>query len=90
MNVYPSWRSHDVKNFIAMTLPPGADVPTFFDGLLFIDALGLAIALREEGKLLLEALKEKWPEAVENQIHEATKLAEKSHKSVKERMKQYP
>jgi hypothetical protein len=58
----PAWGEAHVKNHISITLPPGESVPEncFFDGHLFIDTLALAIALNEDGKLLLSELRKKW------------------------------
>jgi len=78
--VNPAWGEYHVKKHIASTLPPGETIPkgSLFDGFLFIDSLATAIALKEKGKLLLQGLKEKWPEAVENSMQEATEHAEES------------
>ena len=69
-----------VKYFMSLTLPPGECPPknSLFDGLRFMGTLAIAIGLKEDGKLLLESLKEKWSEAVENSMQEATEYAEES------------
>ena len=75
---YPNcqmWRKTDVANLIKMTIPPGEKEQGFDDGMLFIDSLSLAIALKEKGKLLLEELRKKWPAEVESSMAEAEKLA---------------
>ena len=81
---HPAWGEYHVKVIIAGTLPPGETVPanSFFDGSLFMDSLVLAIGLKEDGKLLLQALKEKWPEAVESPMQEASGLAKEALRQI--------
>jgi hypothetical protein len=72
-----AWGEAHVKDLISTTLPPGESVPKncFFDGFLFMDTLALAIALKEDGKLLLSELRKKWPVAVESHMQEAENMA---------------
>jgi hypothetical protein len=72
------WGEKDAAYLVGMTVPPGEEKQGFDDRILFIDTLALAIALEEDGKLLLEALRKKWPEAVENSMEEAKKLAQEA------------
>jgi len=55
----PAWSKHDVAKFISRTVPPGEEKHGYDDRIDFIDTLALAIALKEDGKLLLEALRKK-------------------------------
>jgi hypothetical protein len=73
----PAWGESHVKDLISMTLPPGEGVPanSFFDGMLFMDTLALAIALKEDGKLLLSELRKKWPSGVDASMAEAEAMA---------------
>jgi hypothetical protein len=75
---HPAWGEYHVKETIDATVPPGEELQGFDDRILFIDALALAIALEDNGKLLLEALRKKWPEAVESSMEEAQKLAQEA------------
>jgi len=71
----PMWGKEDVKYLINKTVPPGEEKYGFDDRMLFIDTLALAIALKEDGKLLLGALREKWLPEVESSIQEAEAMA---------------
>ena len=73
----PVWVKN-AEELIEKTLPPHELEVRCWECMTFLDSLTLAIALREEGELLLKALKEKWPEAVEKSMEEASKLAEVS------------
>jgi len=61
-----------VEFLIEMTAPPGEEL-RYDDRNSFIDAL--ACALEDGNELLLEALRKKWPEAVEAHYAEAERLA---------------
>ena len=74
----PMWGEEDVAHLIDATVPPGEERRGFDDRYLFIDTLALAIALEGDGKLLLEALRKKWPEAVESSMEEAARLAKEA------------
>ena len=69
------WGEEEVKNLIEGTVPPGEEHQGFDDRMLFIEALTLAIAFKEDGKLLLEALRKKWPSEVESSMQEAEEMA---------------
>jgi len=71
----PIWGEEDVKHLIEGTVPPGEEHRGFDDRTLFIETLALAIALKEDGKLLLEALRKKWPSGVESSMQEAEEMA---------------
>jgi len=75
---YPAWGEHHSAELVSMTVPPGEEKHGFDDRYLFIDTLALSIALEEDGKLLLEALRKKWPEAVESSMEEAARLAQEA------------
>jgi len=76
--LYPAWGKHHSAELVRMTVPPGEERRGFDDRMLFIDTLVLAIALKEDGKLLLEELRKKWPEAVEQSMTEAARLAQEA------------
>jgi hypothetical protein len=69
------WDKKEVNRYMDVVLPP--EVKTFPDGIrpdrgggggpeLFSRAVGVAVLLANEGNdLLLDALRKKWPEAVE-------------------------
>ena len=75
----PAWGKEAVAHYIDMTAPPGEELNknghTLDDRMLFIDTLTIAIALKDEGKLLLEELRKKWPFEVESSMAEAETLA---------------
>jgi len=50
----PIWGEEEVKNLIEETVPPGEEHRGFDDRMLFIETLTLAIAFKEDGKLLCE------------------------------------
>jgi len=75
---FPVWNEHDATEFVSMTVPPGEEKRGFDDRYLFIDTLALSIASGDGGKLLLDALRKKWPEAVESSMEEATRLAQEA------------
>jgi len=77
-NLHPAWGEHHSAEFVRMTVPPGEERHGFDDRYLFIDILALSIALKEDGKILLETLRKKWPEAVESSMEEATRLAQEA------------
>jgi len=71
----------DVNYFINKNLlPPDYVIKGFCGGFKvpFIQALAIAIDPKFEGNLLLDALKEKYPEAVEKHMQEAEELLKKS------------
>jgi hypothetical protein len=71
----PIWGEEEVQNLIEGTVPPGEEYRGFDDRMLFIETLTLAIAFKEDGKLLLEALRKKWPSEVESSMQEAEEMA---------------
>ena len=75
------WSKEDVDNFLKNdVLPPDYVLKGFCGGgkVPFIAALSIAIDPKRSSKLLLEALKEKYPEAVEKHMQEAEELLKKS------------
>ena len=70
-----AWGKYHVLELINRTVPPGEQQHGFDDRYLFVEMLALSIALGEDGKLLLEALREKWSDAVESHIDEANGIA---------------
>jgi hypothetical protein len=73
----PAWGEEAVEHLIGETVPPGEEKRGFDDRMLFIETLVLAIALKEEGKMLLEALRKKWRPEVETSMQEAVEMANK-------------
>jgi len=71
----PIWGEEDIKHLIEETVPPGEERQGFDDRMLFIETLAFAIAFKEDGKLLLEALRKKWPSEVESSMQEAEEMA---------------
>jgi hypothetical protein len=69
-------------NFVETgVLPPGIVIkrPCVCDGRMgFTYALALAICMEERGEPLLEALRKKWPEAVESSIGEARRRVQEA------------
>jgi hypothetical protein len=45
------------------------------DRLLFVETLSVSIALKKDGKLLFDRLREKWPDEVQSSLIEAALLA---------------
>jgi hypothetical protein len=82
----PAWGEAHVKDHISMTLPPGESIPenSFFDGMLFIDTLTLAIALKDDGEMLLSELRKKWPSEVDAYMAEAEAQALLDIQAIKE------
>jgi hypothetical protein len=74
-----AWGETHIKDFIKSVLPPFEKPKEnhLNDGYLFIDALALALALKDDGKVLMRELKKKWPTEVEASMQEATELAVK-------------
>jgi len=72
---HKAWGKYHVEEHLRMTAPPGEELHGFDDRMLFIDTLTLAIALKDEGKLLLKGLRKKWPSEVEASMAEAEILA---------------
>jgi hypothetical protein len=70
----PMWKEN-AKELINKTLPPYEEKIGYGERITFIDSLALSIVLGEDGKLLLEALREKWSDAVESHIDEANGIA---------------
>ena len=64
----------NTDDIIAGVIPPSEKNQGYDDRTPFISALAIAIALKDEGVLLLEALRNKWPDAVEKSMNTATKL----------------
>jgi hypothetical protein len=75
------WNKKEVDRYIGIVLPP--EVKTFPEGVrpardggggpeLFSRAVGVALLLANDGNnLLLDALREKWPEAVQERLPDA-------------------
>ena len=77
----PAWGEEAVEHIVGKeTVPPGGERHRYDNRLLFIETLALAIGLREDGKLLLEELRKKWPKEVEESMEEAIKRAEETDK----------
>jgi hypothetical protein len=87
---WPGWLiKENVDHFVSITLSPDIkvmpkDVVLWRDGelsnnnpMLFDSTLRIAVSLadRDNNPLLLDALRKKWPEAVENQLPEARRRA---------------
>lgn len=70
----PAYGEEHVKYMMEHEIiPPGEKKQGFGEQMLFTEALTLAIYLKDEegNPLLLEALKKKWPKAVESSYEEA-------------------
>jgi len=75
------WNKKDLDEFMNNNLlPPGYKIKGFCGGgkVPFIDALSIAIDPKYGSSLLLEALKEKYPEAVESHMQEAENMLKAS------------
>ncbi len=70
------WEQEGIKRFMLMVSEPGYEPEgcCFYDGISFVVALATAIDDLTGGEPLLEALREKWPEAVESYMQEAKDL----------------
>jgi hypothetical protein len=69
------WGKQDVADLISKTIPPGEEKQGFDDRMLFIETLSMSIALKKDGKLLFDGLREKWPDEVQSSLMEASLLA---------------
>jgi len=76
----PAWGENHVKALLDSTLPPGEEIEknTFDDRTPFIEILTLSITLKEDGKLLFDELRKKWPNEVQTSMMEAAIKANKT------------
>jgi len=74
------WTQNDIENFLRQVSPPDEVPKGFYDGIPFIDALAIALSkwADEDNTPLLEALRKKYPEAVEAYLPEAERMAQEA------------
>jgi hypothetical protein len=85
------WTQKEVSDFVDTVLPPGEKQCNhgYSEMVEFADALATAISEWPEGyinaPLILDALRKKWPEAVETSLPEAHRMLAETEKRSEER-----